>query len=233
MRTDVLRRGKTDGIRQSVHFTLVELLVVIAIMSILCCLLLPALKNARGTAQRATCTNSLKQLGVAGAGYTVDYDGWLLPAYMNGDIWVALVASNLGLEMTTEAKGLFCPVNTAKKHGSKSWSNYAINSRTGSSDNVNNPFRRAGQVPSPGAAVLFSDSAPKAPPGTPDEVCYNRDVDKWVTPYVKPGSVNWWLCEDCFIHSGLINVIFLDSHAEPLSVPYLCQAGLDLWRLDD
>jgi prepilin-type N-terminal cleavage/methylation domain-containing protein len=70
------------SLRRRQGFTLVELLVVIAIIGILVGLLLPAVQAAREAARRMSCSNNIRQLGLAVLNYESAYKR--LPAGATG-----------------------------------------------------------------------------------------------------------------------------------------------------
>lgn len=102
-------------------FTLIELLIVISIIAILAAILFPVFARARENARRTSCASNLKQLGLAFAQYTQDYDeqlpinGSTSSAGPGTHSWDVAVAPYSGVEVKPGASPLIfrCPSDTS------------------------------------------------------------------------------------------------------------------------
>jgi prepilin-type N-terminal cleavage/methylation domain-containing protein len=104
-------------------FTLVELLVVIGIIAVLISILLPTLRRARESANKAHCLSNLHQIGIYLQMYQNQYKGQL-PIYVLSDPAYLGYFIYSGTSGTTPVNdftglGLLVPANVAPRAGSE------------------------------------------------------------------------------------------------------------------
>ena len=79
-------------------FTLIELLIVVAIIGILAALLLPALRSARETANKAGCLNNQKSIGTLIQQYAMSDRQSLSRIVGDWTNWYGMIAAAAGAE---------------------------------------------------------------------------------------------------------------------------------------
>ena len=214
-------------VRQRSAFTLIELLVVIAIIAILAAILFPVFAQARAKARQASCQSNLKQIGLALAQYSQDYDERTVPLFYSVPSglqywWGQIVTTtspssadlNAGLlqPYMKNAQILDCPDAASLPLGTPPQPfSYGMNFLILGTGNMGVPLA---SIQAPAETIGFADSARYRSNVTPNVDRFNQ-----VTPLGQARRSGQYHSVQGR-HSGFANVLWLDGHVKAMKVTY-------------
>ena len=213
-----------------IAFTLVELLVVISIIGLLAGLAVPAINGGLKSAKAGACLSNLHQIGVATMAYAAD-NSFKLPNAGSGtsDMWATQLATFISTGTKSKKSIFVCP--GAEK---------AVQEATGSDVAVTYGVHN-GLMPKGGTASNISSVVRSTEVILAGDVCQNPGNKGWSPFCIEQPSIissqsggrggstdlnspisfgtdsdngnNPWLR---YRHSGKVNVVMCDGHAEAI-----------------
>ena len=214
----------------SIAFTLVELLVVISIIGLLAGLAVPAINGGLKSAKAGACLSNLHQIGVATMAYAAD-NSFKLPNAGSGtsDMWATQLAAFISTGTKSKKSIFVCPGSektVQEATGSDVAVTYGVHNglmpKGGTASNISSVVRAtevilAGDVcQNPGnkgwspfcieqPSIISSQSGGRG--GSTDltsPISFGTDSDNGNNPWLR------------YRHSGKVNVVMCDGHAEAI-----------------